>query len=39
MLIKETKDFIRRYYEECNAIKGNPAKLDAMVDAFFAQTS
>ena len=36
MLINETKDFIRGYYEECNAIKGNPAKLDAMVDAFFA---
>ena len=36
MLIKETKDLICRYYEECNAIKGNPAKLEAMIDAFFA---
>ena len=35
MLIKETKDLICRYYEECNAIKGNPAKLEAMIDAFF----
>ncbi len=36
MLIKDTKDLISRYYEECNAIKGNPAKFDAMMDAFFA---
>jgi len=36
MLIKETKDLICRYYEQCNAIKGNPAKFDAMIDAFFA---
>lgn len=35
MLLKETKDLVCRYYEECNAIKGNPAKLDAMIDAFF----
>jgi hypothetical protein len=35
MLIEETKDLIRRYYQECNAIKGNPAKFDAMIDAFF----
>jgi steroid delta-isomerase-like uncharacterized protein len=36
MLIKENKDLIRRYYEECNAIKGNPANFDAMIAAFFA---
>ena len=35
MLINETKDFIRGYYEECNAIKGDLAKFEAMVDAFF----
>jgi steroid delta-isomerase-like uncharacterized protein len=35
MLIKETKDLIGRYYEECNAIKGNLAKFEGMVDAFF----
>ena len=36
MSIKETKDIICRYYEECNAIKGNPAKFDALTDVFFA---
>lgn len=36
MLINEAKDLIRRYYDECNAIKGNPAKFAAMMDAFFA---
>ena len=35
MLIRETKDLIGRYYEECNAIKGNLSKFEAMVDAFF----
>jgi len=32
MLIKETKDLILRYYEKCNAIKGNPAKFDVVED-------
>ena len=36
MLIKETKDLICRYYEDCNAIMGNTAKFDAMIDTFFA---
>jgi len=36
MLIKETKDLIYRYYEECNSIKRDTAKFDAMIDTFFA---
>jgi predicted ester cyclase len=36
MLIKETKDLIVRYYEECNAIKGDPTKFAAVIVAFFA---
>jgi steroid delta-isomerase-like uncharacterized protein len=35
MSIRETKDLIGRYYEECNAIKGNLARFEAMVNAFF----
>jgi steroid delta-isomerase-like uncharacterized protein len=35
MSIRETKDLIGRYYEECNAIKGNLAKFEAMADRFF----
>ena len=36
MSIEENKALIRRYYEQCNAIKGNPARVRAMVDEFFA---
>ena len=36
MSIEETKDLIVRYYEECNAIKGNPTKFADMIVAFFA---
>ncbi len=36
MSTEENKALVRRYYEECNAIKGNPAKVRAMVDEFFA---
>jgi len=36
MSTEENKALMRRYYEECNAIKGNPAKVRAMVDQFFA---
>jgi steroid delta-isomerase-like uncharacterized protein len=35
MVIKETRDLIGRYYEECNAIKGNLSKFEAMADALF----
>ena len=35
MSTEENKALVRRYYEECNAIKGNPAKVRAMVDEFF----
>ena len=35
MSIRETKDLIGRYYEECNAINGNLAKFEAMADGFF----
>ena len=36
MSTEENKALVRRYYEECNAIKGDPAKVRAMVDEFFA---
>ena len=36
MSTEENKVLVRRYYEECNAIKGDPAKVHAMVDEFFA---
>ena len=36
MPTEENKVLVRRYYEECNAIKGDPAKVRAMVDEFFA---
>lgn len=39
MSTSKNKDVMRRYYEECNAIKGNPAKVRAMIDKFFAPDS
>jgi steroid delta-isomerase-like uncharacterized protein len=35
MLLKESKDLIGRYYEECNAIRGKLAKFEAIADALF----
>ena len=35
MSIEENKALVRRYYEECNAIKGDPDRVRAMVDEFF----
>jgi predicted ester cyclase len=34
--MEENKVLVQGYYEECNAIKGDPAKVHAMVDEFFA---
>jgi predicted ester cyclase len=36
MSIEENKALVRRYYEKCNAIKGDPTKVRVMVDEFFA---
>jgi predicted ester cyclase len=33
---EENKDLTRQYHEDCNAIKGNPARVRAMVDKYYA---